>query len=159
MSDVIEKREVPETGILKRWVARLGLRHQGVLLTCVRGCDVEERHGSSKLLTRAFRGEILNTHCADPSQAKSFIEVCSEEELQQRIDDVVKSHDHLPHHFLMHLIHGAEIIGYYSPDVIRRPYWKNFYYDMCEKFHMNRETKQQLDFRLNAEESVFADSQ
>lgn len=154
----IDQRELPATGILQSWVAKLGLRHQGVLLTAVRGCDTEDRHGPSKLLTRAYRGEILHTHAADPKQSRSFIEVCEADELLKRMNQFAASHDHLPHHFTMHFIHAAEIVGYYGPSQ-RASYWYAFYFQMCNKFHMSPETKIELDHRLGADEEKFANMQ
>lgn len=149
-----ERREIPPTGILQEWVAKLGLRHQGVLLAAVRGCDTEPKESAAKELTRSLRGEILNTHCADPEKAKSFIEFTDVKSLTHRMQAVIRDHDNLPHHYVMHLVHAAEILGNHGP-FDRQVYWWYFYREMCRKMHVNPETKQELDERLNASEEDF----
>ena len=58
-------------------------------------------------------------------------------------------HDEYPHHFIMHLIHCAEVVGYKHPKRLVRSTWKQFYFEACEAFHMRPETEKQLDKRLN----------
>lgn len=135
----------------------LGLRHQGVLVSAVRGCDTVSRDASIKLMARCLRAAILNTHVADPKKAKTFIEHVDADTLLKRMNDVVRDHDSLPHHYIMHLIHAAEIVAYYAPhDSL---YWFGFYSSMCNKLHMTAETKAELDHRLNADEDTFYSKQ
>lgn len=143
--------------ILQDWVAELGLRHQGVLLSAIRGCDSVRKDDPSKSLTQVLRGEILNAHCGDASKASSFIKTVDNHEFVFYVAwPFVKSMDHYPMHYLMHLIHAAQILGYYHPDVhSKRQRWNNFYKVICNKLHLNPETKEQLDDRLNADEDVF----
>jgi len=155
----IEKRELPVTGILQEWVAKLGLRHQGCLLTVVRGCDTVPREDPSKDLSRVLRGVILNTHCADATKAKSFIEVPPMEEVLRRQNIFIKDHDAYPHHFVMHVVHASEVIAYHHPDPGIAAVWKAFYYAMCNKFHMTVETPDELNRRLDADEERFGASQ
>ena len=60
--------------ILLPWVTELGLRHQGVLLSAIRGCDTAPRNDASKNLVRCLRAELLLPHCGDPRKSASFIE-------------------------------------------------------------------------------------
>lgn len=143
------------SSILKDWVTTLGLRHQGVLLTAVRGCDTELRHGPSKLLTRCYRELILNAHVGDASKSVSFIEKVDAEQLKTRMRAVLNDHDHLPLHYFMHFVHAVEIIGFYHPDAATRGHWGWFYASACKKLHMTPETRSELDARLNAEEQAF----
>lgn len=155
-----EKRPIPPTGILQEWVAKLGLRHQGVLLSIVRGCDTAPREDVSKSLIRAMRGDILNTHCADPTKAKSFIETCNADELGIRLYNFCKSMDHYPLHFVTHMMHACEVLAYYHPnDKKRHKYLRAYKEGFCKKFHVNPETKEQLDERLNADEETFGKGQ
>lgn len=151
------KRE--QRSILQDWVMALGLRHQGVLLGAVRGCDTAPKEDPSKGLVRALRAEILETHCANPNDAKTFIEPVGEPELQARMQAVSRSFDHLPAHYVLHLVHAAEVIGYHCPYAGRAHVWLRFYERMCSKLHMTPETKAELDARLNADETTFAESQ
>lgn len=145
--------------IVKDWVSKLGLRHQGVLLTCVRGCDTNVKFDRIKELCRAFRERILKCHCGDPNKAKSFIERMTDSNLKLIMDSIISNHDHYPHHYLMHLIHAAEIIGYKDREDHQYAFWYHFYIKMCHKMHMTPETEEQLDNRLNADEASFAENQ
>lgn len=141
--------------ILQDWVMELGLRHQGVLVAAVRGCDDVPRHDPSKLLARCLRGEILNAHVGDASKARTFIQVVSEDELADRMKAFLDNSDHYPHHYVMHLVHAAEVVGYKHPKMLSRDMWLAFYEKACKKLHVNPETNEQLDARLNADEKTF----
>lgn len=142
--------------ILKDWVQELGLRHQGVLLTSVRGCDTAPKHDASKLLTRCIRNEILNPHCGNAKKAATFIEAVPEDVLIQRFGDFRRNLDHYPHHYVMHIVHTIEIIGYKHPDPRIAYNWRMFYKYLCRGLHLNLETEEELDRRLNADEETFA---
>lgn len=141
--------------ILQPWVMELGLRHQGVLVSSVRGCDSAVRHDPSKRLARALRAEILVAHVGDPKKAKTFIEAVDESVLRERMEEFLNSSDHYPNHYVLHLMHAAEIVGYKHPQMASRDLWSEFYFKMCKKLHVNRETEAQLDARLNADEEAF----
>ncbi len=147
------------SSILQDWVQELGLRHQGVLLTAVRGPDGTSKENAAKALTRCYRAAILVAHCGDPLKSKSFIEKVKDAELMARLSAVQKDHDALPHHWLLHLIHATEILGYKMPDEIERSLWRAFYLAMCRKFHMAPESAPDMDARLNADEMMFASNQ
>lgn len=140
--------------ILKDWVMDLGLRHQGVLVAAVRGCDTAPRHDPSKLLSRALRGEFLVAHVGDASKAKTFIQLCSAEELADRMKAFLDNSDHYPMHYVMHFIHAAEVIAYHGP-IDRREAWLAFYEKACRKLHVTPETAQEMDARLSADEETF----
>ena len=139
--------------VLQPWVETLGLRHQGVLMSCIRGCDSVPKDDPTKLLARCLRAVILVSFDPKPS---SFIENVEDPELERRMVAVLKDHDHYPVHYIMHLLHGAEIIGYHHPDWSVRDDWNWFYIKLCSCFHLNPESKAALDERLGAEETKFA---
>ena len=146
--------------ILQDWVSKLGIRHQGTLLGAVRGCDTAVKDDPSKKLTRFFRGVVLNPHVGDPTKAKSFIEWCeTEEEFNKAVDGFFSVYDALPHHFVMHFIHAAEIVGYYYPDPVIRSWWYFLYAKAIRKLHLVPESLKQLDMRLNASEDIFSQEQ
>lgn len=144
--------------VLQSWVAALGLRHQGVLLTAVRGCDTAPKNDPSKMLARAYRGVILNCHCGDPAKAMTFIESPPWNEVHDRMVAYRKNLDHYPHHYVMHLTHASEIVGYKHPDRKVRECWMHFYLMLCKGLHVQPETESQLDERLNADEATFAEA-
>lgn len=168
--------------ILQPWVMTLGLRHQGVLLTAVRGCDMAPKESASKTLTRYYRSAILEAHCGDATKSKSFIEVPVSIEVFKAAEDAFfHEWDALPLHYVMHLAHAAEIVGYYmTPDSVIQVQemgktrchlstmvhpqhiqhaWHAFYLRVCKKLHMTPETKAELDARLNKDEDAFGRDQ
>jgi hypothetical protein len=152
--------EPPTRSILKDWVTRLGLRYQGVLLTAVRGCDNAPKEDASKDFSRMYRGMILNTHCADPLKALSFIQVYDNPQKEVEIFTAFrKDLDHYPHHFVMHLVHAIEIIGYKHSDLETRYRWNSFYYRLCKGLHTSPESEAELALRLEADEEAFGREQ
>lgn len=145
--------------VLQDWVIELGLRHQGVLLTSVRGCDTAPKNDPSKDLQRCLRETFINCFCGDSTKSLSFIEKVSDDELQNRMKAFADSHDEYPHHYVMHIIHASEIIGWYHPNSLTASRWNTFYRTMCKKMHVNSEGKDQLDSRLLADEKTFGKMQ
>lgn len=146
--------------VVQDWVSTLpGLRHQGVLLTAVRGCDVSPKEDPCKALTRCYRSVVLNAHVGDPTKAKTFIEAPPYEEVARRMIAVAKDHDALPHHYIMHLVHAAEIVGYFHPSAETRELWFGFYEEMVRRLHLRVETRDELNLRLCADEETFGQNQ
>jgi hypothetical protein len=147
--------------IVQDWAANLGLRHQGVLVSAVRGCDSVPREDPMKQLTRFYRTCLLKAHCGDARKAASFmLHVDHASEFDAIAKPVLKSLDHYPIHYLLHFMHAVQIMGYKMPaENLARYWWQGFYNDLCRKLHVNPETEQQLDERLDADEATFARAQ
>lgn len=141
------------TSILKPWVTELGLRHQGALVSMIRGCDSIPKEDPAKALIRNLRAVLLEPHCGDPAKCASFIEVVPPSVLLGRMQTFLGSFDHYPVHFLLHLLQAVEIIGYKHR---KGHQWASFYRTLCKKMHVNPETEEQLDHRLHADEKTFA---
>ena len=77
-------------------------------MACVRGCDSVPKEDPTKALARCLRAVILRSFDSRPT---SFIENVDDVELRERMVAVLKNHDHHPMHYMMHLMHGSEIIG------------------------------------------------
>lgn len=152
-------REGVQNSVLQPWVTTLGLRHQGVLVSAVRGCDTDAKDGVTKGLTRCLRSVILRAHVGDPKKAATFIEVVGVDVLCQRMRDVLNNHDHLPHHWFMHFVHAAQVIGYCHPSRDTAELWLSFYIRACHKLHVGPETASAMDLRLNADELAFKHAQ
>lgn len=56
--------------------------------------------------------------------------------------------DPYPIHFVTHLAHAVEIIGYRHPQLEIRAGWYDFYLSICKAMHVNPEHLSQLDARL-----------
>lgn len=141
--------------ILQDWVQELGLRHQGVLLCAIRGCDTLPKGDASKMFVRSYRCLILNAFVRDHKKSVSFFESVDRVTLVKRFEAFRRDLDHYPHHYVMHLMHAIEIIGYHYPDEEERQVWHAFYLALCKGLHVNPETKEQLDRRLGADEASF----
>jgi hypothetical protein len=125
-------------------------------MSCVRGCDNLPKDDPSKALVRCLRATVLVSFDKKPA---SFIENVDDDELNRRMVAVLKSHDHYPVHYLLHLLHGAEIVGYKHPDREIANLWDWFYTNLCRCFHVNPESHEQMDNRLGACEAQFAVNQ
>lgn len=144
--------------ILQPWVQDLGLRHQGVIVSGMRGCDLAPRHDPSKIAQRLLRGAVLEPHCGRLVKPASYmITEPDHRKWWDMITPFLSSWDHYPNHFVMHFIHTTEIIAYCgsveSPVFADR--WLDFYMKAMHLLHVNPETKAQLDERLNADEELF----
>lgn len=154
--------------VLQSWVADLTFMQQTVLLTAVRGPDGIGKYHPVKLLLRWFRrctllsamdGRALLTpydNAGGSFTGPSFDDPAGNCELfggwEPKMDEIagqyLKSLDELPHHFQMHFLHAAEIIGYKHPDARVRKWWDALYVRLVHDLHLWPETEEQLDRRL-----------
>lgn len=142
------EQDDPEGGVLQPWVRNLPLRLQGVLVTAIRGCDGAPKEDSSKHLSRMIRRAVLNP--ADPREslkAGGFFGF-SRDALEANLSDFFHSLDQYPLHYVMHLAHACEVIGYTHPDDDMSRFFDLCYQLFCHTFHLNPETKGQMVQRL-----------
>jgi hypothetical protein len=134
---------------LHDWVHELTFQQQALLMTGMRGPDGSDKHNAAKVIVRFLRGAICkpagnwsgnNDNDFMWGDYSAFL-YCA----KAFWDD----HDEYPHHFLMHLVHCAQVIGYKHPDTTIRRKWLSFYLDACKAFHMQFESPKQMDERLN----------
>lgn len=137
--------ELGEGFVVRDWIRDLPWKQQTVLLSAIRGCDGAPKHDESKSFVRPLRGIILKN--AEPdNEDDTFMEHPSEFSVTEFAHDL----DDYPMHWLVHFIHAVEIVGYKHPYEEVREYWSHLYELICEEgFHMNIETEEQLDKRLN----------
>lgn len=150
------------TSILQPWIERLGLRHQGVLVSAMRGCDLAPRHDPSKLAQRLLRGAVLEPHCGRFVKPVSYIVIEPDIKIwRDTMDAFISSWDHYPNHYVMHFIQAVEIIGYHGPVMspVFADRWFQLYIKTANILHLNPESKEQLDQRLNADEQAFGELQ
>ena len=152
--------------VTQDWVHALPMMQQTVLMTAIRGPDGVPKYGATKMLLRWYRRCVL--YCAlehevisDPKDKRggSFtgpsLEGPSSHELppwedgmNEIVGSVLKEVDGLPHHFFLHLIHAAEIIGYKHPDKRISAWWASVYGRFVDSFHMHPESQDEMDARL-----------
>lgn len=68
--------------------------------------------------------------------------------LDHIVDAYLRDLDMLPHHFQLHFLHSAEIVGYKHPDPRIRAWWAGLYVRLVHDMHLFPETEAQLDARL-----------
>lgn len=137
-----------ETGVVRAWLHALPLRHQGVVVTAIRGCDGAPKEDPSKVLSSMVRRAILNP--ADPRETlneRGFFGF-SKARINKELPDFLHSMDQYPLHFVMHLMHACEVIGYHHPSPDMRRFFVLVYRIMCHKFHVHPETADQMHERL-----------
>lgn len=153
---IMIEQDDPQGGVLRPWVREMPLRFQGVLLTAIRGCDVATKEDKSKSLTRMVRRVVLNP--ADPRESTypgGFFGFTGPK-LIEDTKAFLNSLDSYPLHYVMHLTHACEVIGYRFgnsetatvQDVAIAHFFRYVYFDICYSLHLNPETESQLEYRL-----------
>ena len=129
--------------VIQEWAWKLSWKQQAVMLSALRGCDMADKEDPAKPFCRRLRGAVLLSGGADDN--------CEFMRSDIGLDDIIKftkQIDRYPVHFLLHLIHAAEVIGFNHPEKTEADFWRAFYHNMVQAFHMYPETKEQNDFRL-----------
>lgn len=129
---------------VRKWVIEIPWMQQGVLFSMLRNMDGARRSDPSRIVVKGLRGMILK-----PARSVgSFLgETPTDEELVKAMESFLKECNHLPIHFVLHLIHAAEVVGYKYPGSEQLT-WLGFYSEMCKAMHMNPETQDQMEERL-----------
>jgi hypothetical protein len=71
-----------------------------------------------------------------------------------QVRDVYLRHvDEMPHHFQLHFMHAAQIVGYKHADGLIQKWWRDFYEMIVNDAHLYPESKCQMDARLGDNES------
>jgi hypothetical protein len=128
---------------------------QTVLITAVRGADTLNKHHISKYLLRWYRRCVLISafdRCVltdpfDPRGGVFLGPICAHS-LEEVAAKYFSSVDEVPHHFHLHLIHAAEVLGYKHPDEAIRSWWNGFYLAAAGEMHLEAESEEVMDARL-----------
>lgn len=139
------------------WAMALPLQMQSVLLLANRGPDGVRKHHPCKAIVRAYRASTIKAaalgrsmHAGD--QGDMFMDptlLLSPPAWEEAVNDYYRSIDELPHHYHLHLLHGAEILGYKHPDEHIASCWIGFYLRGVEDMHLWPENEEDLDSRLS----------
>lgn len=133
--------------VLKDWALDLSLQMQGTLLCAMRGPDGLPKEGPYKELVRAFRA-VLTNNALPLGPKNTFAGDGSGVVSVSNVKAFFHSIDEYPHHWYLHFIHAAEIIGYYHPDKKISSFWLNFYLEAVQDLHLKPETREELTHRL-----------
>jgi hypothetical protein len=155
--------------VLQEWVHDLTLMQQSVLISAVRGPDGIRKDHPVKVLCRWLRRSFLlsafdGRALTDPYEAGggSFTGPCktsSVEGLDHAAELYFRSIDELPHHFQLHMMHAAEILGYKHPDEFARVWWNKFYLHIVKDAHLYPEPEKQMDYRLGDKENQWREGE
>ncbi len=141
---------------------------QSVLIAAVRGPDGIRKDHVTKLLLRWFRRCIMIS-AFERRVLLNPIEACGgsftgpslslgigitehardwRPEMTAMVKQYLSTVDELPHHFQLHFMHAAEIIGYKHPDGKISNWWWQTYQSLVNDMHLYPETAHQMDKRL-----------
>ena len=126
----------------------LPLREQGTLIVALRGCDSAPKFpldSPERRITAAIRYAV----CIPADQR----EVDSEPGAFMTAhipNDVKPSHfEHYPQHWVGHIIHACEVLGYRHPDTWQAAQWFKLYEGFCRSLHLPTEHPQDMKERLS----------
>lgn len=119
-----------------------------MILAAQRGCDGVGKQDVTKPIMRAIRAVTLVPYDArELFEPKGYM-YFEPNSFNEAVAVVSKSMDEYPLHFILHMIHGLEVIGYKHPDHDVRLHFINAYRKLVRKFHMMPESEHDLDARL-----------
>jgi len=163
---------------MQDWTTRLTFMQQSVLITAIRGPDgIHKNHVSKKLirwlrrciLVSAFDKGVLNEPWDKyERRGGSFtgpsVEYSSNRPWHSLMNEVVDEYmltlDEVPHHFQLHFLHAAEIIGYCHPNhAMIGSWWLTTYKRLCNDMHVNPESEPSMQYRLGDNENKWRDTE
>lgn len=139
------------------WFLSLPLQQQSVLFLGARGPDGVYKNHPCKDVVRAYRGTVFKAakfgrmlEYNEKADTFMSMEVIADGAAwTMACDNFFKHVDELPLHYVLHLAHGAQILGYKHPHAILRSAWHFFYERVVDDMHLNIETQEQMDERLS----------
>lgn len=133
--------------VIQEWVGGLPFMQQALLMTGMREPDGCPKYNTAKNIIKFMRGAVLKPAGQIEGNEDSFMWIhysVFDECMKHFFSDT----DQYPVHFLMHLIHSAEVIGYKHDNKLIASCWLKFYKNACDAFHMTPETVQDMDSRM-----------
>lgn len=136
--------------VLQDWVMELPLREQGTLLTVVRGCDLTPKNPLDSP-ERKIVGQLRNAFLVPADEREVGIEPGSFFVPGTPDPDTFKASafGHYPQHWVAHVMHAIEVLGYRHPDTDERQRWHQIYLKFCHGLHVMPESASQMFTRLS----------
>lgn len=128
--------------VVQEWMNDLTFKQQTVVLSALRGCDGLPKDDAAKKITRFLRGCVL--HNAGTENTAFMRPEPNKDDVNAMLRDM----DKYPVHYILHLMHAAEIIGFYHPHPTIWWFWRDLYHRFADAMHLNPETKIENEFRL-----------
>ena len=143
---------MPTKSVLQDWVMNLPLRHQGTLLTAVRGCDNEPKqwtktgvaYSPGRRITAFVRWCFMNPADIREVDAEEGAFFMSTPPYPFK----PSAYGHLPLHWYTHVMHALEIIGYHHPNSETCVTARLLYKEMVHSLHLTPESEDQCNHRL-----------
>lgn len=146
------------TTVFQDWLFKLSMQQQSVAILACRGPDGIAKFHPTKLLVARYRATVLKAAylgrpmLPDEGDNTTFMTLRNFTSEQFWAKEIVRPFfdnvDNLPHHYYMHLAHGAQIAGYKHSHPLFRERWLHFYHLCCHDLHMGPETEAEMDDRL-----------
>jgi len=156
----MREKSVTEVCVFQDWLfsSELTMQMQSVLILACRGPDSIAKFHPAKLLVARYRASVLKAAYSGRAlrpgegEATTFMTMEGVDHIETWEDNILRAWfehvDEIPHHYIMHLMHGAQIIGYKHPDSLYRSRWMEFYLRSCHDLHLHAETEHDMDRRL-----------
>jgi hypothetical protein len=164
--------------VLQPWVTDLSFMQQSVLIAAVRAPDGLYKDHPVKALMRWYRRCIMLSAFEQRALADPFAQGGGsftgpfelEHVIQMKLNafafginpwavfnDTRKVYlrhvDEMPHHFQLHFMHAAQIVGYKHDVPSVRRWWREFYEMIVNDAHLFPESEELMDRRLGDVES------
>ena len=138
------------------WCRRLALQQQSVLFLAGRGPDGMPKQHPCKAIHVALRGCLFKAakygrELEYGEKADGFMsldEFANDDKWRECVQRFFTAHDQLPHHYINHLMHAVQILGYKHPKQEYRKRWMEFYLLLVDDFHLKPESEFDMDNRL-----------
>lgn len=157
------------------WVTRIPLMQQSVLFAAIRAPDGLRKDHPVKVLMRWYRRCVLlsafdkraltnpfepgggsftgpfERHHAEEILGPGYqYDFSSQWGAFDAMREVYLRHvDEMPHHFQLHFMHGAQIVGVHHPAENIAAWWSEFYLMIVNDAHLQPETPQAMNLRLS----------
>lgn len=143
--------------VVPAWIERISFQQQTVLMLALRGPDGVRKHHPAKQVHVAYRGTIIRAakqgrflYWGERSDSFMSLDLIASEHSWDNALNLFFSHiDELPHHYVSHLAHAAQIVAVYHPHAATRAAWGKFYARWVDDKHLEPETTDTMDARLN----------
>ena len=144
--------------VFQDWLFNLTMQQQSVLVLGCRGPDgIPKFHPTKDIVVRyratvlkaAYLGRAMRIDEGDDTTFMTLRHFSDDGVWRAFCQGYFDNVDSLPHHYHMHLMHGAQIAGYKHPVELFRHRWGDFYRLSCRDLHLTPETESQMDERLS----------
>ena len=146
------------TVVFQEWMYPLPMQQQSVLVLACRGPDgIAKFHPCKEIVARyratvfkaAYLGRAMRIDEGDDTTFMTLRNFSDDAIWHAMVREFFHHVDSLPHHYYLHLAHGAEIIGYKHPVELQRKRWLGFYHRSCDDMHLYPEGEAEMDSRLS----------